>query len=91
MFMSTNLTLNYFVYQVKPPNCVPPEVSSVSAAEESRNDATGRRIVVASSVMSDERAPRSSAPLTAQILTQSYLITGLLSSLLQFNLWFIIK
>ncbi|KAL0880096.1 hypothetical protein ABMA27_002586 [Loxostege sticticalis] len=83
--------VNFTQPPVKPPNCVPPEVSSVSAAEESRNDATGRRIVVASSVMSDERAPRSSAPLTAQFVTQSYLITGLLSSLLQFNLWFIIK
>ncbi|KAL0830522.1 hypothetical protein ABMA28_002683 [Loxostege sticticalis] len=83
--------VNFTQPPVKPPNCVPPEVSSVAAAEESRNDATGRRIVVASSVMSDERAPRSSASLTAQFVTQSYLITGLLSSLLQFNLWFIIK
>ncbi|XP_012551340.1 alkaline phosphatase [Bombyx mori] len=59
--------------------CVPPEVSSVSAAEDVRIDnPSGRRIVVASSVMSDERVPRSAAPLIATLLTERYLILSIL-------------
>ncbi|XP_050348834.1 alkaline phosphatase-like [Nymphalis io] len=67
---------NYTKPQVKLPNCVPPEVSSVSAADETRNEgSSGRRVVVASSVMSDERVPRSPAPLIAPLVTVTpYLI-----------------
>lgn len=64
--------------QEKPQNCVPPEVSSVSAADEARSDSTnGRRIVVASSVMSDERAARSSAH-RCPLNIKSYLTSTLL-------------
>ncbi|KAJ0183231.1 hypothetical protein K1T71_001207 [Dendrolimus kikuchii] len=60
----------------KVPNCVPPEVSSVSAADETRSDGSGgRRVVVASSVMSDERVTRSSASLPASLITSRYLIS----------------
>ncbi|XP_034829178.1 alkaline phosphatase-like [Maniola hyperantus] len=67
-------TFNFTKPQVKIPNCAPPEVSSVSAAEETRNEgSSGRRVVVASSVMSDERVPRSSASLIAPLMISFYL------------------
>lgn len=62
-------------FQIKIPNCVPPEVSSVSAPDETRNEAaSGRRIVVASSVMSDERVPRSSSSFPAPLVNTCYII-----------------
>ncbi|KAI8421636.1 hypothetical protein MSG28_009634 [Choristoneura fumiferana] len=45
---------------VQLPKCVAPEVSSV-AADDNRDASGGRRVVVASSVMSDERVTRSDA------------------------------
>ncbi|KAM3965008.1 LOW QUALITY PROTEIN: alkaline phosphatase [Aphomia sociella] len=69
---------NYTQTPAKVPNCVPPEVSSVSAPDETRNDgSSGRRIVIASSVMSDERASRSAASLIAQSMTSNCLISSL--------------
>ncbi|KAJ2950985.1 hypothetical protein O0L34_g5361 [Tuta absoluta] len=65
---------NFTQPPVKIPKCVPPEVSSVSAADDKNEAASGRRIVVASSVMADERPPRSSAPL----ITHNNLISKLL-------------
>ncbi|XP_053604607.1 alkaline phosphatase-like isoform X1 [Plodia interpunctella] len=66
---------NFTQPPIKLPKCVSPEVSSISAADETRSDgSSGRRIVVASSVMSDERAQRSSAPLVAQLIANCYLI-----------------
>ncbi|XP_022124889.2 alkaline phosphatase-like [Pieris rapae] len=59
-------SFNYTKPQIKLPSCVPPEVSSVSAADETRNDASGRRVIVASSVMSDERGTRTSATVALQ-------------------------
>lgn len=72
---------------------MPPEVSSVSAADETRSDgATGRRIVVASSVMADERAPRSSAPLPAALITERYLISRLIGFMTRLSfVWFLVK
>ncbi|XP_063534716.1 alkaline phosphatase-like [Cydia strobilella] len=70
------------VIVVQPPKCVPPEVSSV-AAEDNREAASGRRVVVASSVMSDERVPRSSAIVH---------FTGLINIILNLSaLWSIIN
>ncbi|XP_050679249.1 alkaline phosphatase, tissue-nonspecific isozyme-like [Leptidea sinapis] len=65
---------NFTKPQVKIPACVPPEVSSISAPDETRREVlSGRRVVVASSVMSDERAPRpASAP--SKSLFNAYLI-----------------
>uniref|UniRef100_A0A2A4ITJ3 alkaline phosphatase n=1 Tax=Heliothis virescens TaxID=7102 RepID=A0A2A4ITJ3_HELVI len=79
--------------QEKPPNCVPPEVSSVSAADETRNDgSSGRRIVVASSVMADERAPRSSAPLPAALITSRNLMSRLIEYITRLSLvLFVVK
>ncbi|XP_059057402.1 alkaline phosphatase-like [Achroia grisella] len=83
---------NYTQTPVKVPNCVPPEVSSVAAAEETRNDgSSGRRIVIASSVMSDERATRSAATLSAQLIKLSCLISTLLHFISYFNFLFIIQ
>ncbi|XP_049872226.1 alkaline phosphatase-like isoform X2 [Pectinophora gossypiella] len=83
---------NFTQPPVKIPKCVPPEVSSVSAAEETRSEGTsGRRIVVASSVMSDERATRSSASPHAH-LNKSYLISNLLNLVAHLSIvWFVIK
>ncbi|XP_075975455.1 alkaline phosphatase-like [Anticarsia gemmatalis] len=77
----------------KPQSCVPPEVSSVSAADETRSDgSSGRRIVVASSVMSDERAPRSPASLPATFITGRYLISRLIDYVTRLSIvWFIVK
>lgn len=62
----------------KPQNCVPLEVNSVSAVDEARSDSTnGRRVVVASSVMSDERTPRSTAH-RSSFITKSHLTLLLL-------------
>ncbi|XP_061714309.1 alkaline phosphatase-like [Cydia pomonella] len=74
--------INFTQPQVQPPKCVPPEVSSV-AAEDNREPAGGRRVVVASSVMSDERVPRSSAIVH---------FTGLINIILSLSaLWSIIN
>ncbi|KAI8421631.1 hypothetical protein MSG28_009634 [Choristoneura fumiferana] len=51
---------NFTQPQVQLPKCVAPEVSSV-AADDNRDASGGRRVVVASSVMSDERVTRSDA------------------------------
>ncbi|CAH0399763.1 unnamed protein product [Chilo suppressalis] len=82
--------VNFTQPPVKPPSCVPPEVSSVSAPDESRNDGgTGRRVVVASSVMADERTPRSHAPV--QLITHSSLIFRIFNTILHFIIWIVIK
>ncbi|KAF9814163.1 hypothetical protein SFRURICE_014772, partial [Spodoptera frugiperda] len=85
--------VNYTQPPEKPPNCVPPEVSSVSTADDTRSDSsTRRRIVVASSVMADERAPRSSAPLPATLITSRYLTSKLIEYITRISLtWFILK
>lgn len=60
--------------QVKLPSCIQPEVSSVSA-DEARSESTSvRRVIVASSVMSDERLPRSSTTLSSPLKMSYYLI-----------------
>ncbi|CAB3226950.1 unnamed protein product [Arctia plantaginis] len=77
----------------KPPNCVISEVSSVSAQDEMRSDgSSGRRIVVASSVMSDERASRSTAPLPAMLLMGKPLISKSFDLLARIStVWFITR
>lgn len=63
----------------------------MSAADETRSDGgSGRRVVVASSVMSDERAPRSSAPLTAKLVTQCNYVLSVFNLVPFLSVWFII-
>lgn len=77
----------------KLPNCVPPEVSSVSTADETKNEgASSRRIVVASSVMSDERVTRSSVTRPSLLNTENFLlprINGLFTYLSV--VWYVVK
>ncbi|KAL4713155.1 hypothetical protein ACJJTC_018800, partial [Scirpophaga incertulas] len=85
--------MNFTQPSVKVPSCVPPEVSSVSAADETRGDSvSGRRVVVASSVMADERAPRPPpASASAQLLTQCYLTCAILSLISHISFSLIVK
>ncbi|CAG9562490.1 unnamed protein product [Danaus chrysippus] len=66
--------LNLTKPEVKIQSCMQPEVSSVSADEARSDSSNVRRVIVASSVMSDERLPRASATLSSPLKMSYYFI-----------------